>query len=165
MNIINRDSFNPTWDLTCGCFIWNWGQPEAVIQYIKDCDNPIASRTSNVQLVCKQRSDTDTGTSYQPVASVCEKLLEQFVIASPGDSKTPVETYQMTVDEICSAVNTDVKIKSSAILNSLDTTRKLYIAIRHACENLSFYLIPFTLHTFEHSRCYKLLSDKLWIMC
>jgi len=48
----------------------------------------------------------------------------QAVTTLPG--KGP-ETYQLTVDEVCAAVNTDVKLKSSAILNSLDPTRKLLL--------------------------------------
>jgi len=110
-----------TWDFTpCGCFIWNWGQSEAVIDY-KACGTGVKSKYAEAQIVCK-RPNTDTGTS------VCEKLLEQFVTAYPGDSKAPVETHQLTVEEVCSAVNTDVKLKSSAIIDSLDPTRKLYIA-------------------------------------
>lgn len=153
----DRDNLSVgTWDFTpCGCFIWGWGDSEAHIDY-KTCGTGVKT-TSQAQLVCK-RPDTDTGIS------VCEKLLEQFVTASPGGNKTPVETYQLTVDEICSAVNTDVKLKSSAILDSLDPTRKL---LQYGIDILvrTYRLSHTFTNTFEHSPCYKLLSSELWIMC
>ena len=65
----------------------------------------------------------------------------QAVTTLPG--KGP-ETYQLTVDEVCAAVNTDVKLKSSAILNSLDPTRKLLL-------HLGYQTIIIPSHLTQHN--------------
>lgn len=61
----------------------------------------------------------------------CQDIIENFVSACPTSDKScsaaNTQTYEMTTDEVCAAVNTGIKLNFKEILLTLDPDRKLLL--------------------------------------
>ena len=70
---------------------------------------------------------------YIQSTTVCDLLLDEFVTACDPNKKDRSCTkkndqmYQLSVDQICDAVNTDIKLSTAAINKKMDNSEMLYV--------------------------------------